>query len=69
MLYFHKIYFSLLICKFINSFFILNNLLFYIEIANILEITDAAVDALLQRAKANLKKILKEYYKSFNAGE
>ena len=51
--------------------FVLNKVegLSYIEIGNVLEITDAAVDALLQRAKANLKKILKDYYSAFNKYE
>jgi RNA polymerase sigma factor (sigma-70 family) len=48
--------------------FVLNKLegLSYIEIAEVLKISDSAVDALLQRAKANLKKILADYYKTFN---
>ncbi|MDQ2862129.1 MAG: RNA polymerase sigma factor, partial [Bacteroidota bacterium] len=48
--------------------FVLNKVegLSYIEIGNVLKISDSAVDALLQRARANLKKILKEYYSSFN---
>lgn len=51
--------------------FVLNKVegLSYIEIGNIMQITDSAVDALLQRAKANLKKILKEYYNAFNKDE
>jgi RNA polymerase sigma-70 factor, ECF subfamily len=51
--------------------FVLNKVegLSYIEIGNIMQITDSAVDALLQRAKANLKKILKEYYSAFNKDE
>ena len=51
--------------------FVLNKVegLSYIEIGNIMQITDSAVDALLQRAKANLKKILKEYYSAFNKNE
>jgi len=51
--------------------FVLNKVegLSYIEIGNIMQITDSAVDALLQRAKANLKKILKEYYSVFNKNE
>lgn len=48
--------------------FVLNKIegLSYIEIGNVLKVSDSAVDALLQRARANLKKILKEYYSSFN---
>ena len=34
----------------------------YREIAEVLNLSDAAVDALLQRAKDKLKKILKNYY-------
>ena len=54
-----------------KTVFVLNKVegLSYIEIGNILKITDSAVDALLQRAKANLKKILKEYYSAFNKQE
>ena len=48
--------------------FVLNKVegLSYLEIADVMKITDSAVDALLHRAKANLKKILKEYYNSLN---
>ena len=44
--------------------FVLNKVegLSYIEIGEVMKITDSAVDALLHRAKANLKKILKDYY-------
>jgi hypothetical protein len=31
-----------------------------------MELSASAVDALLQRAKTNLKKLLKEYYTVFN---
>ena len=48
--------------------FVLNKVegLSYIEIGEVMEISDSAVDALLHRAKANLKKILKEYYAALN---
>lgn len=48
--------------------FVLNKVegLSYIEIGEVMKITDSAVDALLHRAKANLKKILKDYYISIN---
>ncbi|HEY5407021.1 MAG TPA: RNA polymerase sigma factor [Ginsengibacter sp.] len=48
--------------------FVLNKVegLSYIEIGDVMKITDSAVDALLHRAKANLKKILKDYYISIN---
>ena len=48
--------------------FVLNKVegLSYIEIGEVMEISDSAVDALLHRAKANLKKILKEYYEALN---
>ena len=48
--------------------FVLNKVegLSYIEIGGIMKITDSAVDALLHRAKANLKKILKDYYTALN---
>lgn len=44
--------------------FVLNKMetLSYIEIGEILKLTTSAVDALLQRARQNLKKSLKEYY-------
>ena len=44
--------------------FVLNKVegLSYLEIGEVMKITDSAVDALLHRAKANLKKILKDYY-------
>ena len=47
--------------------FVLNKMegLTYLEIADIMELSTPAVDALLQRARQNLKKSLKEYYKSF----
>ncbi|KAA9039601.1 RNA polymerase sigma factor [Ginsengibacter hankyongi] len=38
----------------------------YIEIGDVMKITESAVDALLHRAKANLKKILKDYYTALN---
>ena len=48
--------------------FILNKVegLSYLEISDVMKITDSAVDALLHRAKANLKKILKDYYMAIN---
>ena len=48
--------------------FVLNKVegLSYIEIGDVMKITDSAVDALLHRAKANLKKILKDYYTALN---
>lgn len=51
-----------------NTAFVLNKVegLSYLEIADILKITDSAVDALLHRAKANLKRILKDYYNTLN---
>ncbi len=49
-----------------KSAFVLNKVegLSYNEIGEVMNITESAVDALLHRAKANLKKILKEYYDS-----
>ncbi len=38
----------------------------YTEIAEMMNLSDAAVDALLQRAKDKLKKILKNYYEKYN---
>ena len=48
--------------------FVLNKVegLSYMEISDVMKITDSAVDALLHRAKANLKKILKDYYVAIN---
>ena len=48
--------------------FILNKMenLSYREISDIMKLTEAAVDALLQRAKNNLKKTLKSYYLLLN---
>ena len=48
--------------------FVLNKVegLSYIEIGDVMKISDSAVDALLYRAKANLKKILKDYYSTLN---
>ena len=48
--------------------FVLNKVegLSYIEIGEIMKLSDSAVDALLHRAKANLRKILKDYYSGFN---
>ena len=48
--------------------FVLNKVegLSYLEISDVMKITDSAVDALLHRAKANLKKILKDYYMRLN---
>ena len=47
--------------------FVLNKMegLTYQEIADIMKLSTSAVDALLQRARQNLKRNLKEYYKSF----
>ena len=46
--------------------FVLNKLegLSYLEIAEIMKISDSAVDALLQRAKSNLRKMLTDFYKA-----
>ena len=38
----------------------------YNEIGNVMNISDSAVDALLQRAKGNLRKILKNYLTNMN---
>lgn len=48
--------------------FVLNKVegLSYIEIGEVMKITSSAVDALLHRAKANLKKTLYEYYVTLN---
>lgn len=48
--------------------FVLNKTegLSYQEIGEVLKISDSAVDALLQRAKGNLKKILGDYYSTLN---
>ncbi len=48
--------------------FVLNKIegLSYIEIGDVMKITDSAVDALLHRAKSNLRKILKDYYITLN---
>ena len=48
--------------------FVLNKVegLSYLEIGEVMKITDSAVDALLHRAKTNLKKILADYYLSVN---
>jgi len=48
--------------------FVLNKVegLSYLEISDVMKITDSAVDALLHRAKGNLKKILKDYYLALN---
>ena len=48
--------------------FILNKTenLSYREIAEVMECTESAVDALLQRAKKNLQKDLKEYYQKLD---
>jgi RNA polymerase sigma-70 factor (ECF subfamily) len=48
--------------------FILNKTenLTYREIAEIMESSESAVDALMQRAKKNLQKILKEYYQKLD---
>lgn len=48
--------------------FILNKMenLSYREISDIMKLTEASVDALLQRAKNNLKKTLKSYYLLLN---
>ncbi|MDP4283361.1 MAG: RNA polymerase sigma factor [Bacteroidota bacterium] len=48
-----------------KSAFVLNKIegLSYLEIGEIMELSDSAVDALLQRARKNLKVSLKDYYK------
>ncbi len=48
--------------------FVLNKVegLSYLEIGEVMRLSDSAVDALLHRAKAKLRKILKEYYAKFN---
>jgi RNA polymerase sigma-70 factor (ECF subfamily) len=48
--------------------FILNKTenLSYCEIAEIMKSSESAVDALLQRAKKNLQKSLKEYYQKMD---
>lgn len=48
--------------------FVLNKVegLSYLEIGEIMSLSNSAVDALLHRAKANLRKILKTYYTKFN---
>lgn len=48
--------------------FVLNKVegLSYMEIGDVMKISDTAVDALLHRAKANLKKILNDYYTALN---
>ncbi|HVZ95550.1 MAG TPA: RNA polymerase sigma factor [Chitinophagaceae bacterium] len=50
--------------------FVLNKIegLSYNEIGGVMKISDSAVDALLQRAKGNLKKILKDYFAMMNKG-
>ncbi len=49
--------------------FVLNKVegLSYLEIGEIMKLSDSAVDALLHRAKGNLRKILKDYYTGFNS--
>lgn len=49
--------------------FVLNKTenLSYSEVANILNISESAVDALLQRAKQNLRKQLKTYYSTYDS--
>ncbi|MEP6583721.1 MAG: RNA polymerase sigma factor [Ginsengibacter sp.] len=49
--------------------FVLNKLenLSYREIGEVMNLSEAAVDALLQRAKDKLKKILKNYYSKFTS--
>lgn len=44
--------------------FVLNKMesLSYMEIAEVMKLSESAVDALLQRAKKNLQKILRNYY-------
>jgi RNA polymerase sigma-70 factor (ECF subfamily) len=48
--------------------FVLSRLegLSYMQISEVMKLSDAAVDALLQRAKKNLQTNLKEYYKLLN---
>ncbi|MEO5907916.1 MAG: RNA polymerase sigma factor, partial [Ginsengibacter sp.] len=52
-----------------RSAFVLNKIenLSYSEISEIMKSSESAVDALLQRAKKNLKKILKDYYLLLNS--
>ncbi len=47
--------------------FVLNRMegLSYIEIGEVMDLSDSAVDSLLQRAKKNLQIILKEYYREW----
>ncbi|MEO8720106.1 MAG: RNA polymerase sigma factor [Ginsengibacter sp.] len=49
--------------------FILNKIesLSYLEISEIMKSSESAVDSLLQRAKKNLRKNLKEYYSMINS--
>lgn len=51
-----------------KSAFVLNKMeqLSYAEVAEILNLSTAAVDSLLQRARQNLKKHLKNYYKEIS---
>ncbi len=53
-----------------QSAFVLNKVegLTYREVGEIMELTESAVDALLHRAKANLKKILHQYYEQSRDG-
>ena len=48
--------------------FVLNKVegLSYLEIGEVMKITDSAVDALLHRAKTNLRKILADFYVALN---
>ncbi|MEP6927880.1 MAG: RNA polymerase sigma factor [Ginsengibacter sp.] len=50
--------------------FVLNKIegLSYLEISEIMKLSNSAVDALLHRAKTNLRRILKDYYKELNSG-
>ncbi len=52
-----------------RSAFVLNKIenLSYSEISEIMKSSESAVDALLQRAKKNLKKFLKDYYLLLNS--
>jgi len=38
----------------------------YAEIGGVMKVSDSAVDALLQRAKGNLRKLLQDYFTTIN---
>jgi RNA polymerase sigma-70 factor (ECF subfamily) len=48
--------------------FVLNKVegLSYAEIGEVMKVSDSAVDALLQRAKGNLRKLLQDYFTTIN---